>query len=509
MDDIALVKHSDIFGKESYEVLRLAHLNSFFQSGLKNVLDRAILAHDKISHGGFEKVAEIPYDFVRKMTSVIIDDGKSEIMISKGAPEEIFARSTKFQCGTRTKKIDKVALSKIKAQYNELSSSGFRVLAIASKKVTKSKEKYSQGDEYSLVLQGFAAFLDPPKPTVTESIRELENLGISLKILTGDNELVTRKICSEVGLKIEGLITGDQIERMGREKLSSKIDSANVFVRLTPAQKEQVIETFRAKKHVVGFLGDGINDAPGLKAADVGISVDNASDIAKETASIILLEKDLCVLSSCITEGRKTFANVIKYIKMGASSNLGNMISLAGASAFLPFLPMLPSQLLLNNFLYDLSQVAIPTDNVDKEYLSRPRPWDIKFIREFMMIIGPISSIFDFATFGIMWYVFHASPELFRTGWFVESLATQTLVIFIIRTSKIPFLQSSPSKPLFWSAIAIVLLGVIIPYTFVGHYFSFTPLPILFFGILAAMSLVYLFLVQLVKTAFIKRFGYE
>lgn len=439
--------------------------------------------------------------------SVILKENQKNILIAKGAPEEILKKSKTYYIGGKTQNIDDKILIQLYNKYDEFSRDGFRVLGIAKKEI-EGKTDYTDDDEKDLTFLGFIAFLDPPKPTAGQAIEQLNSLGIKLKIISGDNELVSRKICSELNISIEGILSGHRIDELNDFELKNAVEKANVFARLNPMQKERVIRALKAN-HTVGYLGDGINDAPALKAADVGISVNNATDIAKETAQIILLEKDLTVLSNCVREGRKTFANVIKYIKMGASSNFGNMLSMTGASIFLPFLPMLPPQILLNNFLYDLSQVALPTDSVDQNYLEKPKPWNINFIKEFMIYIGPVSSIFDFATFGIMWYVFRASPELFHTGWFVESLATQVLVVWVIRTSKIPFFQSRPSTAFLLTTASIVAFGAIIPYTFIGRWIGFAPLPLLFFIILMAMVIFYLILVQFVKVWFIRKFGYE
>ena len=508
LDSIALIKHCDVNGKEDESVLRFAHWNSFFQTGLRNILDQAILKFERFKQSDIRKIDEIPFDFQRKMLSVIIKvDGKITL-IAKGAPEEILARSTHYEVGGQIHALTTSEREKINTLFNRLGQEGFRVLAVAHKPIEKAKS-FGRDDESDLIFKGFVTFLDPPKPSVAKTIKDLAEFGVELKVLTGDNEVITRHICSEVNFEIKDLISGDQIEKMNNKELEIAAKKANVFVRLTPAQKERIIKALQAGKHVVGFLGDGVNDSPALKIADVGISVDSAADIAKETAAIILLEKNLEVLCDCLLEGRKTFSNVLKYIKMGASSNLGNMISMTGASIFLPFLPMLPPQVLLNNFLYDLSQVSLPVDNVDIEDLKKPRPWDIKFIKNFMLVIGPVSSLFDFVTFGVMWYIFHASPALFRTGWFVESLCTQTLVVLIIRTSKLPFFQSRPSKFLFWTVAFISGLGLFIPYTFLARWFEFQPLPLFFFAILFVIITLYLLLVQGVKMLFIRKFGYE
>jgi Mg2+-importing ATPase len=508
INDIVLVKHCDANGKENDEILRLAFLNSYYQSGLENLLDNAILNYRTFDLTAIKKIDELPFDFNRRIMSVIIEENGFLKLISKGAPEEIFKRSKNYLLDGKILSLDEEMKKRLKKIYEQFSQEGFRVLAIASRKIG-SQEDYTDDDEKELTFAGFVAFLDPPKPTAANAIRQMNSLGIKFKILSGDNEFVCRKICSELKIPIDGVLGGEEIDRLSDFDLERKIEKTNIFSRLNPLQKEKIIKALKRKSHTVGYLGDGVNDAPSLKAADVGISVDNATDIAKETAQIILLEKNLEVLADCIAEGRKTFANIIKYIKMGSSSNFGNMISMAGASLFLPFLPMLPPQILLNNFLYDVSQVALPTDEVDKDYLDKPKPWNINFIKEFMIYIGPISSIFDFTTFAIMWYIFHATPELFHTGWFVESLATQVFVVYIIRTAKIPFIESRPSKTFLLTTLFIVILAALLPYTILGKLMGFVPLPMLFFLILVAIILTYLALVQIVKKWFIKKFGYE
>ncbi|MEI8349681.1 MAG: magnesium-translocating P-type ATPase [Candidatus Omnitrophota bacterium] len=511
LDHIVLERHCDVVGREDEDVLRVSYLNSFFQTGLKNLLDRAILKHQEVLTEKFRKIDEIPFDFSRKIMSVVVDmDGKRRI-ISKGAPEEIFKRCSKYEIDGEFLDMEYLILADLKEEYDKLSSEGFRVLAVAYKDIDTAKDVYSKEDEKDLVLKGYLAFLDPPKPTAKKAIRALKNLGVEVKVLTGDNELVTKKICKEVGLDVKGLVTGIQIETMSDQELREVVKTTTVFARLAPLQKERVIHALHNNQHIVGYLGDGINDAPALKASDVGISVNNAVDIAKESADIILLKKSLMVLEDGVMEGRKTFGNIVKYIKMGSSSNFGNMLSMTGGSLFLPFLPMLPIQILLNNFLYDLSQVAIPTDEVDRDYLSKPRPWNVKAIRNFMVIIGPLSSIYDFLTYGIMLFVFNTwnNPALFHTGWFIESLCTQTLVIHIIRTGKIPFIESRPSRFLILTSILIVTIGIAIPFSPLASAFSFVAPPPLYFVFLFFMVLTYLILVQIVKGWFIRKFGYD
>lgn len=505
LDEIILEKHCDIVRQEDDEVLELAYLNSFYQTGLKNILDKAVLKYRNLEMEHFEKVDEIPFDFSRRIMSVIVDVNGTHKIISKGAPEEIFKRCSKYELDNEIYDLENIIILDLVEEYNHLSSDGFRVLAIAYKNMEK-KDAYSKDDECDLILKGYIAFLDPPKPSAREAIVALKKLGVDLKVLTGDNELVTKKVCETLGLDIKNLITGDKVEKATNIELQELVKTTNIFARLSPIQKERVIHALHDNKHVVGFLGDGINDALALKAADVGISVNNAVDIAKESADVILLEKSLMVLDAGVIEGRKAFGNIIKYIKMGASSNFGNMFSMTGASLFLPFLPMLPIQILLNNLLYDISQIAIPTDEVDKDFFEKPRTWDVNYIKKFMFMIGPISSIFDFVTFGILMFVFKSSEKFFHTGWFIESLCTQTLVIFIIRTNKIPFLESKPSSFLVFSSLFIVASGIAITFSPLAKYFGFIPMPPTYFVALFLIILIYLLLVQFVKTWFVRKY---
>jgi len=509
LDKIVLEKHCDVVRKKEDAVLRYAYINSFYQTGLKNLLDRAILKHEKILIEQFKKVDEIPFDFSRKIMSVVVEVDSKHRIISKGAPEEVFKRCTRYELEGEILDMEGLILTDLKEECDNLSSDGFRVLAIAYKDIENKKEIYSKDDEKDLILKGYVAFLDPPKPSARKAIQALEKLGINFKVLTGDNELVTKKICSEVGFDVRGLVTGEQVDKLNDKELQELVKTTDVFARLSPLQKERIIRALHENKHIVGYLGDGINDALALKTSDVGISVNNAVDIAKESADIILLKKSLMVLKDGVMEGRKTFGNIVKYIKMGSSSNFGNMLSMTGGSMFLPYLPMLPIQILLNNFLYDVSQIAIPTDEMDKEYTIKPRPWNVNSIKKFMIIIGPISSIYDFLTYGVMLFIFHASAPLFHTGWFIESLCTQTLVIHVIRTGKIPFLESRPSRFLILTSIFIVTVGIFIPFSPLAKPFGFVAPPPLYFVILFFMVITYLLLVQVVKTWFIKKYGYE
>ncbi len=514
-DRIILKRHLDIQGNDSERVLQYAFLNSHFQSGLKNLLDKAVLAHVELKDtlrigAGYSKLDEIPFDFSRRRLSVVVarDDGK-HILICKGAVEEIFAVCSKYSLDAETGLLDESHFETAKQQTFALNSDGFRVVAVAYKEMDPSKTTYSIEDEVDLTLLGYIAFLDPPKESAREAIAALARKGVKVKVLTGDNEIITRKICHEVQLYPGEILLGSKIASMSDGELAEIADRTAVFAKLTPAQKERVVRALHAKGHVVGFLGDGINDSPALKVADVGISVDTAVDIAKESADIILLEKSLLVLQEGVTEGRKVFANITKYIKMGASSNFGNMFSVIGASIFLPFLPMAPIQVLTNNLLYDFSQTTIPTDNVDEEYLASPRKWDIGNIFKFMIFIGPISSIFDYATYGMMLYVFDAwnNPSLFQTGWFVESLLTQTLIIHIIRTARIPFIESHASPALIATTVIICTIGMTLPFTWAGSALGFEPLPRLYWPLVAAMLVTYAVLTHLVKVWFIRRWG--
>lgn len=507
LDKIVLEKHCDVQGKENEEVLKTAYINSFYQTGLKNVLDKAILNHEKLLVRRYEKVDEIPFDFSRKIMSVIIKFNGTKRLIAKGAPEEIFKRISHYELDGLVHTLNPDLIAEVQREYVNLSSEGFRVLAVAYKDVDITRAIFSKDDEKDLILQGYVAFLDPPKPTTKKAIKALKKLGITLKVLTGDNIFVTKKICTDVGIENESIISGEIVDASSDEELQTLVETTHIFARLLPLQKERIIRAFHANGYIVGYLGDGINDAPALKASDVGISVNNAVDIAKESADIILLKKNLMVLEDGVIGGRKTFGNIVKYLKMSASSNFGNMFSMTGASIFLPFLPMLPIQILLNNFLYDLSQIAIPTDFVDKEFLTKPRSWNIGSIKKFMLIMGPISSIFDYITFGVLLWLFCASAEEFHTGWFIESLCTQTLVIHIIRTGKIPFIESRPSNFLLISSLLIITIGFLLITAPYGIHFGFVALPTLFYPCLAAIVVGYLLLIQKVKEWFVKKYG--
>jgi Mg2+-importing ATPase len=509
LDRIVLEKYCDVVRKEDQGVLKMAYINSFYQTGLKNILDKAVLKYEKLVVKQYKKIDEMPFDFSRRIMSVVVDmEGKHKI-ISKGAPEEILKRCKRYELDGELEDLDQIVMTDLKEEYDSLSADGFRVLAVAYKDMDVNKDVYSKDDERDLVLKGYIAFLDPPKPTTRRTIEVLRKLGIELKVLTGDNALVTKKICSEVGLDIKGLLTGDQLEKINDDQLKEVVKTTTVFARLSPLQKERVIHALHRNGHTVGFLGDGINDAPALKAADVGISVNNAVDIAKESADIILLQKNLMVLRDGVLEGRRVFGNIFKYIKMGASSNFGNMFSMTGASFLLPFLPMYPIQIILNNFLYDVSQIAIPSDDVDEEYLLKSRSWNVEYIKRFMMYFGPLSSVFDYLTFGVLIFIFHAKQDMFATSWFLESMCTQTLVIHIIRTGKIPFVESFPSPFLIFTSIYIVSIALVLPFTPLGAYFKFVMPPASFFLFLILIVGLYLWSVQALKVWFIKKYGYE
>jgi Mg2+-importing ATPase len=513
MDTVILERHCDVQGKESDRVLVDAMLISHLQTGLKSTLDQAILrhreGHPEVSLDGYRKVDEMPFDFSRKIMSIVVDepDGRRRLL-AKGAPEEILRRCTTFEAEGETFPCPPGFAQDLREECDALSAEGFRVLAVAYR-VVSPKPAYGKEDECDLVLLGYVAFLDPPKETAAPALAALRAHGISVKILTGDNELVTRTICKHVGLKRKRVLLGSEVARLGDAALGDAVERTTIFARLSPADKERIIRALQAQRHVVGFLGDGINDAAALRAADVGISVDTAVDVAKESADIILLEKSLLILEEGVLEGRKVFSNVLKYIRMGASSNFGNMFSVLGASALLPFLPMAPLQVLSNNLLYDFSQVPIPTDNVDPEQIARPRPWDIGEIARFILAIGPISSIFDYTTFAMMYFLFGANTPahaaLFQTGWFVESLMTQTLIIHVIRTNKIPFLQSRPSWPLVATTLAIMALGLWLPRSPLGPALGFVALPGLYWPLLALTLLCYLALTQVVKHILVRR----
>ena len=514
-DKIILKHHFDLHGQESTRVLEYAYLNSHYQSGLKNLLDVAVLDHVemrehlRLEHR-FEQVDELPFDFSRRRMSVVLrtEEGK-HILICKGAVEEVFAACTNYAMDDDVARLDTSHLIQMQQQTARLNADGFRVVAVAYKEIAEPRPSYRIGDEGDLILLGYIAFLDPPKESAGIAIAALARSGVRVKILTGDNDIIARKICREVGVATDDVLIGGDLDKLTDEELARRLETVTVCAKVSPAQKARIIEALHLAGHVVGFLGDGINDGPALKSADVGISVDTAVDIAKESADIILLEKSLIVLSEGVLEGRKIFGNIVKYIKMGASSNFGNMLSVLGASIFLPFLPMAPIQVLTNNLLYDFSQTTIPTDNVDDEYIAAPRRWDIGNITKFMLCLGPISSIFDYVTYGTLLFAFDAwtNPSLFQTGWFVESLLTQTLIIHIIRTAKIPFLQSRASTSLITTTILVAGAGALLPYSQLGPTLGFVPLPGAYWPVVFAIILGYCVMAHLVKTWFVRRWG--
>ncbi len=515
---LSLNEYEDLEGKEAPKVLMYGYFNSVFDAGLKSPLDDATLQYKQFNVTDVQKIDEIPFDFIRKRISVVIEYEGQRLLISKGAPEEILKICTYCETDENLTDLTNVCQGKFEQKYNDLSAQGYRVLAVAYKKVKDDKTHYSIGDETDMVFLGFLSFLDPPKESAKESISLLERDGVELKIVTGDNELVTKTTCERLGFNIKGIILGNDIAQLQDDALARVVEDNNIFARVNPAQKDRVIKALRSNGHVVGYMGDGINDAPSLKTADVGISVENAVDVAKESADLILLQPDLTVLDQGVLEGRKTFGNTMKYIMMGVSSNFGTMFSVAGASLFLNFLPMTAIQILLNNLLYDLSEATIPTDNVDEEYIGKPKKLDISYIRRFMIILGPASSIFDYVTFFLLLFVFlpmlpAVVPELqrqhiFQTAWFVESLATQALVVFVLRTRKTPFYKSKPGKYLLISTLAVVAVAFALPYTPLGTLFNFTPPPTMFYLALAGILAVYLFLVEVVKKWFNKRYAY-
>lgn len=521
-DKIVLEQYLDVHGKRNQDVLDFAYLNSFHQTGFKNLLDKAVLEHvdtnGEVERGkNWEKIDEIPFDFERRRMSVVLrrDDG-SHLLICKGAVEEVLELCTRFEeDGDVDTGVTKPLSAEEKAEALQLAyrmnEDGLRVVAVAYREFFDKTTEYTSRDETDMVLVGFVGFLDPPKESAADAIQALRQHGIEVKVLTGDNELIARNVCRQVGIDAKNIVVGGQIDRMDDEELAQEVERTSVFAKLTPFQKSRIVRILQANGHTVGYLGDGINDAASLRDADVGISVDSAADIAKESSDIIMLEKDLMVLEQGVLEGRNTFGNIIKYIKMTASSNFGNVFSVLVASAFIPFLPMLPIHLLIQNVLYDISQTTIPFDRVDKEYLAKPRKWRADDIARFMLCIGPISSIFDITTYCLMWFVFKANaPEhasLFQSGWFVEGLLSQTLIVHMIRTQKIPFIQSRAALPVMLTTAFIMAFGIAVPFTPFGASVGMVPLPLSYFPWLVATLLSYCVLTQLVKTWYIRRFN--
>ncbi|HUK29498.1 MAG TPA: magnesium-translocating P-type ATPase [Candidatus Acidoferrum sp.] len=497
----------DPAGTESEWARTLGYINSKNETGIRSPLDAAIMEHACPAADGYEKQDEIPFDFERRRVSVVVErkteSGVERLIVAKGAPEGLLPLCGQHQCGPTPAAMDAAASQQARKTYEELSRKGFRVLAVAFAKVPE-QAKYGKEDEKDLVLAGFLAFSDPILPDTIAALAELKRDGVNVKILTGDNELVARHVCEQVGLDASHIVLGEDLRNAGESGAGVLVENTTVFARVSPAQKHWIIQELRTRGHVVGYMGDGINDAPSLHSADVGISVPSAVDVARDAADIILVEPGLGVLHRGILEGRKASGNAMKYLLMDTSSNFGNMVSMAAASVFLPFLPMLPTQILLNNFLYDLSQVTIPTDNVDPEYITKPQRWDTKLIRNFMLFLGPISSIFDFLTFYVMLHFLHAHEPEFHTGWFVESLATQTLVLFVIRTMRNPF-KSRPSWPLTIATLAIVVVSVVLPYSPLAGMLGFTPLPGIYFVFLAGVTVTYLGMVEVGKRLLVKR----
>jgi Mg2+-importing ATPase len=529
---VTVILHVDIEGKDSDKVFLYSFLNSHYQTGLRSPLDEAILKYKEINPDQYQRIDEVPFDFIRKRLSVVVEENKENILITKGAPEEIAGVVSHYELDGAVNDLTSETRSKIEREYHELSSQGFRVLGVSYRRVV-SKPAYAVVDENDMVFLGFIAFMDPLKETAGESIELLRQAGVKLKVLTGDNEIIASKISQQLGLQVSqfrrgkrydqagelgrmvrtieveatNIVRSSEIEAMDDAALARVVERADIFTRVTPAQKSRIINALKANGHVVGYIGDGINDTPSMKVSDVGISVVNAVDIAKESAEIILLNNDLKIIRDGVIEGRKTFGNTMKYIMMAISSNFGNMFSAAAASLFLSFLPMLPIQILLNNLLYSFAQLSIPTDNVDPEYIEKPQRMNTSFIRNFMFTFGPISSVFDFLTFFVMLFIFKASAPLFQTAWFIESLFTQTLVIFAIRTRKIPFYKSKPSKLLVLNIVIILAIALVLPFIFLGNFFSFVSLPVNFLMILVVFIIVYLVLVEIVKKWFYRKFG--
>lgn len=511
---IVLIKHVDVEGNEQEEVLHYAYLNSYFEAGLKNVMDVAVLQHEHLEErlvreGGYCKIDEIPFDFERRRLTVVVEDSSGErLLICKGAVEEVLASANRIMVRGVEQPLDEMHHHPMSETLVEsFNSEGFRVVAVAIKKVSRDDRTYTVADETSLTLVGFLAFLDPPRKSAPKALERLRESNVGIKILTGDNAVVTGTICRQVGLPIDDVLQGPTIHAMSDNELAERAPHTTIFAKLSPLDKDRVIRALQSTGHVVGFMGDGINDAPALRRSDVGISVDTAVDVAKEASDIILLKQSLMVLHEGVIEGRRVFGNVVKYIRMAASSNFGNMFSVVGASVFVPFVPMLPIQILTNNLLYDFSQTTIPTDRVDQEWLRKPRAWRIDEIRRFILYIGPISSIFDYIMFFVLLYVFDCwtNPELFHTGWFVESLFTQTLIIHVIRTNGIPFVDSRASVPLSVASVLIACGGAWLPYSPLARTLGFVPLSPAYWIVLACMLVAYIGLTQVAKQWFVRR----
>jgi Mg2+-importing ATPase len=505
---VALGEYVDATGTESEAALRWACINSALESGVRGALDVAILAHEHPAIADYAKRAELPFDYERRRVSVLAEGPDGLQIVTKGAPEAILQLCTLAESSGTVVAFDDELRGAADRTFERLSRDGYHLLAVARRPAEAGKDRLTAADERDLILSGFVAFLDPPDPSASATLANLKASGVTVKILTGDGELITRTIRGQVGMPTDRIVLGSEVDRMSDDGLVAVAERTDVFARVSPGQKNRVIRALKRKGHVVGYIGDGINDAPSLHAADVGISVSNGVDVAKAAADIILLEKSLAAVQRGVIEGRKSFGNITKYVLMGTSSNFGNMLSMAVAAAFLPFLPLLPAQILLNNFLYDLSQLTIPTDNVDASYLEQPRKWDMRLIQRFMFGLGPISSLYDFLTFGVLLWVFQAGPEVFRAGWFIESLATQTLVIFVIRTSGNPF-RSRPSVALVLSVAGSVLAGLVLVVAPFGRDLGFGSLPLSFFGVLVVLVVTYLAVVQVFKQRFYRVSGWQ
>ena len=521
-DNIILEHHLDVSGHESDRVLTLAWLNSSSQSGARNLMDRAVLRFGEgriapATKERFVKLDELPFDFVRRRVSVSVEDVRhgDKTLICKGAVEEMLMVATHLREGDNVVALDDTQRDLLLAKTKDYNAQGFRVLLVATRKLDDAAltTPLCTADERGLTVEGMLTFLDPPKESAGKAITALRENGVAVKVLTGDNPVVTARICLEVGIDANDILTGAQIEAMTDRELEREVETRSVFAKLTPLQKSRILKTLQKNGHTVGFLGDGINDAPALRDADVGISVDSAADIAKEASDIILLEKDLMVLEEGVIKGRETFGNIIKYLNMTASSNFGNVFSVLVASAFIPFLPMLAIHLLIQNLMYDLSQLSLPWDKMDKEFLRKPRKWDAKNIGRFMLWIGPTSSIFDITTFALMWYVFAANnveaQALFQSGWFIEGLLSQTLVVHMLRTQKIPFIQSRATLPVLLTTAVVMAIGIYIPFSPLGAMVGLEPLPLSYFPWLVAILAGYMTLTQMVKGIYSRRYGWQ
>lgn len=508
-DKIVLVKCVDREGADSQDVLLYTYLSSLYHTARQSPLDAAIQAHDKLDSSAYKKVDEVPFDFERRRDSIVVDrsDGV-RLVITKGAPESILNVIGEVFDGTKKIPFSSALRAEAQKEYDRLSADGFRVLGVAIKEIAKEERTvYHRDEEEHMTFMGFAAFLDPPKESARTTLKELHDLDIGVKIITGDSEILTLRICKDIGIEVAGVLTGEKIRTLSDSELVRLAEKTTVFARVSPEEKERIVVALRKAGNTVGYMGDGINDAPVLKAADIGISVNNAVDVAKETADIILLSKSLGVLKDGVIEGRKTFQNTLKYVKMGFSSNFGNMFSMMGASVILPFLPMIPSQILFNNFLYDLSQTTLPTDHTDKESTHSPLKWNMHGFTKYIIAFGIVSSLFDFLTFYVLYGVFHLSEGHFQTGWFIESIATQILIVFIIRTKRVPFFRSKPSIFVFASTIGVVVFAWLLPYTPIGKLFSFSPLPPEILLIIVGIVGAYLLATEVVKSVFYRRYS--